>query len=271
MPRDLPIGNGSIYIAYDLNGLVKELCFPFVGEENHTKDTPFQFGIKVGEEFLSAPSDFEIRRNYLEDTLVTNIEFHRENLILTFNDLVDFEENIYLKKITLKNTTDKEINSRIYLGHDFHIYGNDIGDTAAYKPENQSLIHYKNERYFLINVLANHKFGIDFFTTGNKGTWKEAANGHLSGNPIAQGSVDSVISIPLTVGPNSEEVCYYWIAMGKNWEEVKALDKSIRKITPPEFFRRTLDFWKLWVNKEKINFDLLSKEIGNLYKRSLLI
>ena len=76
---------------------------------------------------------------------------------------------------------------------------------AAFRPETNCLLHYKGERYFLINIFANRKPGVDLFAVGNKGrgslegTWKDAEDGLLSGNPIAQGSVDSVVCIPLWV------------------------------------------------------------------------
>jgi oligosaccharide amylase len=277
MPRDIPVGNGNVLIAFDKGAILRELYFPHVGEENHSKGEPFRFGIWVDGELSWIPDGWEVKRNYLEDSLVTDVELTRENLKIRCNDLVDMVENIYLKKITVENHSDETKEIRLFLGQDFHISGNDIGDTAAFKPENKSLIHYKNDRYFLINVRANNKFGLDFFATGNKesgtdkGTWKDAEDGILSGNPIAQGSVDSVIGIPLTLPPKGKESCFYWIAMGKNWEEVKLLNELIQKKTPEELMRRTKDYWKLWADKEELNSSSLPKKVFNLYKRSLLI
>ncbi len=65
--------------------------------------------------------------------------------------------------------------------------------------------------------------------------------------------------------------CYYWIAAGKNWEEVKFLNDLVKKTTPEEIFRRTADYWKCWVDKEHLNDHLVSDKIAKLYNRSLLI
>jgi len=272
MPRDLPVGNGSVLVAFDKNSLLREFHFPYVGEENHTEE-PFRFGVWVNDQFSWVPDGWEVRNNYLDDTLVTNVELLHNGLGIRIwvNDLVDFAQNIYLKKLTVENLWDEEREVRLFFSHDFHISGNDIGDTAAYKPENKTILHYKGERYFLINILANHKFGIDSFATGNEGTWYEAERGSLSGNPIAQGRVDSSIGIPLTLPPRGQDFCYYWISIGKNWEEVNALNTIVQKTTPEEIFRRTADFWKLWADKEKLNFSLLPEDIARLYKKSLLI
>jgi len=275
MPRDLPIGNGSLLIAYDKNAILREIYFPFVGQENHTKGEQFRFGVWVNGMFSWIPNGWRIERNYLDESLVTQMIFEKNGIRIESNDLVDFEENIYLKKITVENLNNQPQEVRLFLGHDFHIYGAEVGDTAAFMPENNSLIHYKIERYFLINVFANNKFGIDLFATGNKetqafeGTWKDAEDGVLSGNPIAQGSVDSVIGIPLIIEPKGKESCFYWIAVGKNKEEVNKLNKTVRKKTPAVIFQRTLDYWKSWVNLKPVN--QLPEKIERMYKRSLLI
>lgn len=276
MPRDLPIGNGNLLIAFDKDAILREIYFPLVGQENHTKGERFRFGVWVNGVFSWIPNGWRIERNYLDESLVTQIIFEKESLRIESNDLVDFEENVYLKKITVSNLSDQSQEIRLFLGQDFHIYSTEIGDTAAFLPENNSLVHYKKERYFLINVFANNKFGIDLFATGNKetgnfkGTWKDAEDGVLSGNPIAQGSVDSVIGIPLIVAPKGQESCFYWISAGQNFEEVKKLNDLVRKRTPAVIFQRTLNYWKSWVNQKPLRLQLPEK-IEWLYKRSLLI
>jgi glucoamylase len=277
MPRDIPIGNGCVLIAFDHHSILREFYFPHVGEENHTNGEPFRFGVWVNGTFSWVPEGWNVNNDYLDDSLITQVELEGFDLKISSNDLIDFEENIYLKKITVENKSDEKKEVRLFLAHDFHIYGNDLGDTAVFKPENNTLLHYKSERYFLINIRANNKFGIDFFATGNKtsgtdiGTWKDAEDGILSQNPIAQGSVDSVIAIPLTLEPKAKESCYYWIAVGKNWEEVKALNELVKKKTPEVLFKRTYDYWKLWVNNRKTDFASLPEKIIRQYKRSLLI
>lgn len=276
MPRDIPVANGSLLVSFDQRALLRELHFPFIGQENHASEHPFRFGVWVDGEFSWLPDGWEVQRDYLGDSLVTKVIFSNQTLKIEVNDLVDFEENIYLKKICITNLTREKKEVRLFLAQDFHIYGNDVGDTAAFRPENKSVVHYKNERYFLINVFANNKFGIDLFATGNEaengdGAWKDAEDGMLSGNSCAQGRVDSVIGIPLTLESEASETCYYWIAIGKNWTEVKTLNEFVKKKTPEELFRRTFDYWTYWSNKEPRPNSELPESVSKLYKRSLLI
>ncbi|MBS0628061.1 MAG: glycoside hydrolase family 15 protein, partial [Verrucomicrobia bacterium] len=245
----------------------------------HTAGERFRFGVWIDDQFGWIPEGWSIKKDYLDDSLVTDVELVNSflNLKILANDFVDFHENIYFKKLVVENLSDKEREVRLFLAHDFHIYGNEIGDTAEFRPENKSLLHYKGERYFLINIQANGKHGIEQFATGNKienifeGTWKDAEDGRLSCNPIAQGSVDSVIEISLKLKPKGKETCFYWICLGKNWEQVKVLNELVRKKGPELFLNRTRDYWKLWVNKEPETKDNLPPKVFRLYKKSLLI
>lgn len=283
MARDIPIGNGNLLIAFDCDYLLREFYFPHVGQENHTLGHPFRFGVWVSGQFSWIPQGWRITRDYIDDSLVTQVELVHDALKIRIraNDLVDFHENIYLKKLTIENLSQEKKEIRLFFGQDFHIYGTDIGDTAVYRPENNALLHYKGDRYFLINIRANKKYGIDYFAIGNKeigaleGTWKDAEDGVLSGNTVAQGSIDSVTGIHLQLEPGAQESCFYWICAGKTWEEVRKLDEIVKKKTPEVIFKRTFDYWQLWIDKEHLNFTLfpekVREKISRLYKRSLMV
>jgi GH15 family glucan-1,4-alpha-glucosidase len=74
MPRDLPIGNGNILIAFDQNYLLREFYFPLVGEENHVKGEPFRFGVWIDDHLKWIPDHWEIKKEYLDDSLVTCVK-----------------------------------------------------------------------------------------------------------------------------------------------------------------------------------------------------
>jgi len=170
MPRDIPVGNGNILVAFDKDYILREFYFPHVGDENHTKGEPFRLGVWVNGRFRWVPDGWKIRKDYLDDTMVTDVELSSEELKIRIkaSDLVDFHENIYLKKLTIENLSGEEADVRIFLCQDFHIYGTDIGDTVAFRPEVNGLLHYKDERYFLVNAMSKNKYGVDQYAVGNK-------------------------------------------------------------------------------------------------------
>jgi len=277
--RDIPIGNGNLLVAFDRGYRIRDFYFPHVGQENHTGADPFRFGVWRNGRFAWVPEGWTLSLNYLDETMVTDVALENPDLGLGMrsNDIVDFHENVFLRKLTVTNTSGEEADVRVFFCHDFHIYGNDIGDTAVFRPETGSLVHYKDRRYFLINVFRAGRFGIRHFATGQKehgpykGTWKDAEDGSLSGNPIAQGSVDSVISVRLCLGPGKSETFFYWISAGKSLSEVMELNTKIMAKTPARLLKRTHDYWRLWAGKENLNFGLLPSSVTDLYRRSLLI
>lgn len=279
MARDIPVGNGQILVAYDQDGLVRDLYYPHVGQENHVNGAIFRVGLWEDGTFEWLPTGWNRQLDYLDDTLVTQLTWSNADreLTITFNDLVDFHDPLFLRRVTIRNSRPQPRHLRLFFGFDFSIAGNDIGDTAALRPDAGGLLHYKNDRYFLVNALLCGRHGFDQIATGNKrrqefeGTWKDAEDGVLSGNAIAQGSVDSVVGLHLTVEPNAAEEAWVWIAMGKDWNEVRDLNRMTLKRGPARLFQRTHDYWHLWAHKEPIEETGLPEPVMRLYRRSLLV
>lgn len=248
MPRDIPVGNGSLLVCFDLNYQISDLYFPHVGQENHLGGRPCRFGVWVDGRFSWVGEGWERELRYEEDTLVTSVSLQHGELSLLCRDAVDFHENIYLREIEVQNLAGKEREVRLFFGQDFSISGNSVGDTAAFDPETGGVVHYKGARYFLANAAAGEGAGFVRFAVGQKdhngleGTFRDAEDGSLSGNAIAQGSVDSVISVTLSVPPLGSGHASYWIAAGENWQEVRRLDGRVRRKTAAELVKRTADY-----------------------------
>lgn len=279
MPRDIPIGNGSLLITFDQDYCLRDIYFPHAGKENHTDGHKFRLGIWVDGRFDWVSRDWNLKLDYVTESLLTRVTAINEALCLSLhcNDLVDYKENIYIKKIVLKNLCDSEREFRIFFSHDFHILESATGDTAYYDPDEKAIIHYKGKRYFLMSGMKNNHQGIDQYSTGIKefrgleGAWKDAEDGILEGNAVSQGSVDSALSFTLKASPDAEMTLYYWICAGEDYASVSRLNRLIMGHGVEYFIRRTENYWRAWVNKEEYNFANLPANIVELYKKSLLI
>ena len=275
MPRDLVIGNGSMLVAFDSQYRLADFYFPHVGMENHAA-ARFRFGLRVDgvHSWIETPA-WKKTLAYLRDTLVTDVLCQNEELGLRLRcyDVIDSDANVYVRKIVMRNLTERKRNVTLYLHHDFSIYGNAIGDTAMYDPATRSLIHYKGKRYFLINTddgireYACGRSGI----AGSEGTWRDAEDGELSMYPIAQGAVDSTFAIPVTLEPSASQTVTYWICAGRRYGEVRELDKKVTLETAARLMARTASYWYTWVNKPADDLSDLPEEIVELYRRSLLV
>jgi GH15 family glucan-1,4-alpha-glucosidase len=280
MPRDIPIGNGALLVAYDSRGFIRDLFFPAVGMENHAQGHPFRAGLWVDGAFSWFDGEgWERLTDYEDGTLVARISLVNRALAveLTLRDVVDFHENLLVREIAARNLSHVQRDLRVFFHHDFHIYGTDIGDTACYKPEVRGLLHYKGRRYFLINALNEEGAGVSQFATGSKetgryhGTWADAEDGELSGNPITQGSVDSTCAVHMRVPGGGESKAYYWMAACTGWRGVLRMNDLVTKRSPAYFIKRTADYWRLWLEKEEMEFGDLPAALVRLYKRSLLV
>ncbi len=279
MPKDIPVSNGNLLFNFDSDYQIRDVYFPFIGQENHSKGDPFRFGVWADDRCSWMGPEWEKNLRYYDDSLVTDVLLKNKSmgLKLRCHDVVDVDLNVYIKKIEVENLQDNERQVRLFFCHDFHLYGYDIGDTAYFDPRPRSIIHYKANRYFLINCGKSRKYGVNHYACGDKevpgreGIWKDAEDGELSGNQISWGSADSAIGIWLHVPPKGKAAAYYWIAAGTHYDEVAQLNRDVIEKTPDALIKRTSDYWGAWVTKESRSFGDLPKSVIDIYNRSLLV
>ncbi|MDH5719083.1 MAG: glycoside hydrolase family 15 protein [Spirochaetia bacterium] len=279
MPKDIPVSNGSFLLNFDSDYQIRDIYFPFIGQENHASGHPFRFGVWVDGHYSWMGPEWEKNIRYHNDSLVTNVFLRNASLgiELRCSDVVDIDINVYVKKIEVANLEDKPRQVRLFFSHDFNLYGNDIGGTAYFDPRSASIIHYKVHRYFLISCWAQHKWGMQHYTCGRKNsptdlaTAEEAETGELSGEPTAWGSPHSTVGIWLNLDAKGKEITYYWIAAGMNYDEVAKLNLEVHKKTPEELLNRSSKYWEAWVRKSLIDLNDLPESITDIFNRSLLV
>jgi glucoamylase len=279
MPRDIPVGNGALLVCFDQEYAIRDLYYPHVGQENHAGGRPSRFGVWVGGQFAWVGPGWEKELRYASDTLVTRVSlYHRDlGVLLVCRDAVDFHDNVFLREIEVENMRPEEREIRLFFAQDLSISGNSIGDTAAFDPESGGVVHYKGARYFLANAGIPDTDGFARYAVGQKevagreGTWRDAEDGLLSGNPIAQGSVDSVIGLSLTLAGVTRGRAFYWLAAGETWQKVRQLDAMVKSKGAGNLISRTADYWNLWARKETPPLAGLPDPVAELYRRSLLV
>jgi GH15 family glucan-1,4-alpha-glucosidase len=279
MPKDIPVSNGNLLFNFDSDYQIRDVYFPLIGQENHSKGAPFRFGVWVDGRCSWMGPEWKKNLRYHHNSLVTNVFLKNEDLglELSCSDVVDVDLNVYVKKIEVTNLQGNERQVRLFFSHDFHLYGNDIGDTAYFDPRTHSIIHYKANRYFLIGCSAAEKYGVDYYACGDKevpgreGTWKDAEDGELSGNQISWGSADSTIGIWLRLPSGGKAEAFYWVAAGTHYNEVAQLNHEVIEKKPIALIKRTSNYWEAWVQKESRFFGDLPKTVTEIFNRSLLI
>ena len=283
LPRDLPIGNGSLLANFDHTCQIRDIYWPHIGQENHTSGRVCRLGIWVNGHFSWLGEDrWQRKMRYGKDSTVTEVKLENFDLgiRLQMRDGVDFHENLLVRQVTVENMTDKQLDVRLFYCHDLTISGTSVGDSAYYEPQWQTLFHYKGRRWFMIGLIRgwteNWQNGLDQWAVGIKdfgdheGSWRDAEDGELSGNGVAQGSVDSVAALHLQVEPGKQASGWWVMTVGFDYEAATKLYKAVLKKGPITYLQRTASYWQLWSSKEEKPC-ASTPHFLSLYRRSLLI
>lgn len=281
MARSLVLGNGRFLINFDDLYRVRDVYYPYIGIENHTGGHLFRFGVWADGGTYWVDESWEREIAYEGGTLVggTVLRHRKLGLEIYCRDAIDFQADIFCRELRVRDLQGAARQIRLFLHHDFYLSGSDVGDTALYDPELDSIIHYKRDRYFMIGGGTAPDYRISRYATGKKrvdgaeGTWRDAeGDGWLSGNPIAQGAVDSTIALDLEVPASGEAVTYYWLAAGQRYDDLRDWNELLRDGGPAALIDRTAGYWRLWVDTHEIDHDhRLPDRISTLYKTSLLV
>lgn len=294
MPRDLAIGNGRLLVTFDATYTMRDFYYPHVGQENHTIGHACRTGVWVGGRFAWFLDPQWVRRlGYRPDSLVTDVTMEHPELKLRVHatDAVHPAQTILVRWLTITNLASHLREVRLFFHQDLDISQSEIGDTAAYEAVNRSMGHYKGRRYFVINGRTGDGQGIFQYATGfkdstnGKGTWRDAEDGWLQMNPIAQGAVDSTVSFRQNVPGGETRRFYFSIGAEKDYWDVRALnlqmlggyralslaDAGCENLQVEAMIQETDDYWRAWIGRAPREFTDLPDAVQQLFRRSLLL
>ncbi len=283
MARAVTLGNGSILVGLDYRGQVRDFYFPFVGHSNHVSGASGTFvhriGVFVDGEMAWLDSiEWEIGVVTKENAAVGVLEavHARLGIRLTSTDAVHNEKNVFLREFVVESLEKGTRTVQLFLGAQFRIDESRRGDTGFYDPRVNAIIHYKGYTNFLINTQAEgtrfDSFNIGLFgIEGKEGTYVDAEDGVLSGNPIEHGSVDSIVGVTLKIKGGESKKVHYWVTVGETVAAVHDLNTYVLEETPERLLRSIEHYWHAWSEKDTHDRSCVSAEIDELYRRSLII
>ncbi len=295
MPRDIPVGNGQMLVAFDHHYQIRDIYFPHVGQENHAGGGACRFGVYGSLPQASKHRDrrrcrlywsnegWRITLNYLPHTLANDVTLEHPELEVRLKccDVVDFHRPLLVRRIVVQNLSDRARTVRIFHHNDFHMFGTKVGDTAYFDPKLRMVVHYRGRRYLMTCFFRDGEQRIDEYATGYsgfhgaEGTWRDAEDGALGGNPIAQGAVDSTIGVhvPLAAAgePGDKRTVYMVLGCGQTHEELIDIQQFLNRESPQGVIDRTIAYWRLWVEANEPDTVDLPESVVELYRRSLLI
>lgn len=283
MARSATLGNGNILVGLDYRGEVRDFYFPLVGLSNHVSGASGNYVHRIGVfvddtmAWLDDPG-WEVTVTAVPGAAVASLRASHAalGLILESTDAVHNEVNVFLRSFVLTNKTKRKRVCKLFLAQQFRIDESRRGDTGYYDPRVNAIVHYKGNTHFLVNALAGKKrfseyniglFGIE----GREGTYFDAYDGILEGNPIEHGSVDSVLGCSVTLPAEGRETIQYWVAVADTIGAVHDLNAYVIEETPTRLIESTQRYWEAWSEKESTDISALSEPLQALYRRSLVI
>lgn len=279
MAKLITLGNGSTLVGLDKWGQVKDLYFHYPGLENHVSEAlTHKIGFYIDSNFTWIDDGNWVSKiSSKESTMASDITLRSERfgIEVHFEDVVYNEKNVFLRQVVVKNLYDRERKITVYFNSQFDISQTGTGDSAFYDPRGRVIIHYKGRRVFLVNSDFEGR-GFDEYSVGllgiegKSGTYMDAEDGELSGNPIEHGKVDSVIGVKMTIPANDEKQFHFFICIAKSITYAKKLNEMVLSKKPERIIKSTEDYWKAWVGVRGFSFYSLGKPIIELFNRSLL-
>lgn len=157
MSRPIFLSNGSMSVGLGHDGQVHDFYYPYVGLENHTsgQDLFHRVGAWVdGQLSWLNDGNWQIELDFELPALISRTKAVNAKLGLTLelNDFVDYENNVFARRIKVSNDSSDKREVRLFLNQVFRIADSQRDDTALFLPSPHAILHYKGRRVFLVDV-----------------------------------------------------------------------------------------------------------------------
>ncbi|MBS1722135.1 MAG: glycoside hydrolase family 15 protein [Armatimonadetes bacterium] len=223
MPRPLVYGNGRLLIAFDRRHRARDLFWPNIGYPNHLLGHMMRVGVWVDGQFSWCDGeDWEIDQRYAGDSLVGESVWRswKQGLEIHVKEAVDPARPVFVRRFETTDLRGANRTVEFFFTQNLVLGQSDVGNTCFYHPFADAIVHYRGPYTVALGVRCGRKGTGQYATgiigfSGLEGTWKDAEDGQLSGNPIAQGSVDSTFGITAKDAAPVE----FALAVGGNLDE----------------------------------------------------
>jgi GH15 family glucan-1,4-alpha-glucosidase len=282
MGRPVVLSNGQLFVGLDENGLVHDFYYPYVGLDNLTnaRSSQHKIGVWVDGTFSwTNDGSWQINVDFAADALIGYTTMHSESLSVTleFQDFVDTEFNALIRRIKITNQADRQRDIRLFMHQVFQISRAGRADTAMYVPDDHYILDYKGRCCLLIAGKITGDGGFDQFSVGNyaiegkAGTFMDAEDGELTGNPVEHGGVDSVIRFEHKIEPTASCSIDYWVVAADSQSDAQVTHSYLKNCSIEERAEKVRAYWLEWLKPSHDKLHALSDDLRVAVQKSLLV
>ncbi len=275
--RHVVLGNGSLLVNFDSELNIRDVYWPYGGFENHGDRNRSSFGVYTEGRLSWVFEDcWKKDISFIEGTPVTYVQAsnQEQQIDLVINDAVHPSEDFYIKKIIIRNRSLYPREVKLVFYQDFSIKGIEAGDSAVYDPCSGGVYHYKKGCYILANCKSDTSERKEYSTgvkryRGKEGTYRDAEDGRLSLNPIADGPVDSALSLSLKLGAGEEGLAYYWLIVCYSLGALRRANDRFTSKHPETWLQEIIEYYRRWIKRQERDFADLGGPVQKVFEQSL--
>lgn len=282
MARPVMLGNGSLTVGLNEQGLVHDFYYPYVGLDNLTTARSMHHKIGVWVDGVFSWVDdgsWEISIDFQTTALVSNIRMTHAELGVTLvaSDFVDSSLNALCRQITVRNESQSQRAVRLFMHQVFEISRAGRGDTALYVPDENYILDYKGRCSLLIYGAKSDRSSFDQFSIGSfgiegkQGTYIDAEDGELSGNAVEHGGVDTVLRFSFELKGNASDTVDYWVAAADSQSSAESIHRKIKKEGLTRRLERTTAYWKKWLSTADRRMLQIDPAYTDMVRKSLML
>lgn len=258
MGRPVILGNGSLTVGLNEQGLVNDFYYPYVGLDNlnTSRSMHHRIGLWVDDTFTWVDDGtWNISVDFEPDSLITSVTMTSERFKLQIHamDFVDYKLNAFCRRLSIKNLSEDYRNIRLFMHQVFEISRAGRADTALFVPDENYILDYKGRCALLIYGEDSDGKVFDQFSVGNygiegkEGTYKDAEDGELTNNAVEHGGVDSVIRFPCSLSAGDEAQIDYWVVAADSQYSAERIHNLIKQQGLEQRLEETRESWQSWL------------------------
>jgi glucoamylase len=282
MGRPVMLGNGSLTVGLNEQGLVHDFYYPYVGLDNlnTSRSMHHMIGIWIDGNFTWVDDGtWKIDVTFESEALVSTIHMSHKKygIELMLSDFVDSDFNAFCRRITVANHSKDYHNIRLFMHQVFQISRGGRADTALFVPDENYILDYKGRCSLLIygqnidgtqyDQYAIGSYGIE----GKEGTYKDAEDGELSNNPVEHGGVDSTMRFPCSLSGGTSTQIDYWIIAADSQFTAEKIHHQILSEGLEHRLETTREYWRVWLATSTNVLHATDKKYLEIAKKSLMV
>jgi GH15 family glucan-1,4-alpha-glucosidase len=269
-------GNPRILLTIDERGGWSELYFPYPGLHQQLQHTRVGlFDVEAAAfEWIDQGGEPPVEQTPIESSNAARTRLKRLGVEVVLDDIVHPNVDLIIRRITVRTPPGPARRLRLFHYQSLSIAGSLYQGTAYWDAERRTVNHYKGSTYF--ELLGRPDFTHwscgEHTLKGLKGSYVDAEDGTLQGNPISHGAADSIVQWDLDVEGGSERTVHLLVLLAHSRRQVHEMHRAVAARDPGLYTAEAIGYGNHWASgAQSLLSPDLSPRVAQVFRRSLFV